>query len=118
MSRVYPKTIFGPMFYSWGNCPLKGGGGGAEVEGFHKGQKIMCLLACPIFQNTKIYGVLLFGVCVLLWQNTVSQNACLSLTCIVLASKVSFGHPKPQKLPIKTSKYFCKSVLRMSIMSI
>ena len=23
MSRVYPKTPFGPMFYSWWNCPLK-----------------------------------------------------------------------------------------------
>ena len=22
MSRVYPKTLFGPMFYSWWNCPL------------------------------------------------------------------------------------------------
>ena len=20
--QVYPKTIFGPMFYSWWNCPL------------------------------------------------------------------------------------------------
>ena len=22
MSRVYPKTLFWPMFYSWWNCPL------------------------------------------------------------------------------------------------
>ena len=22
MSRVYLKTLFGPMFYSWWNCPL------------------------------------------------------------------------------------------------
>ena len=22
MSRVYPNTLFGPMFYSWWNCPL------------------------------------------------------------------------------------------------
>ena len=23
MSRVYPKTLFRPMFYSWWNCPLR-----------------------------------------------------------------------------------------------
>ena len=23
MSRVYPKTLFGPMFYSWWNFPLE-----------------------------------------------------------------------------------------------
>ena len=22
MSQVYPKTLFGPMVYSWWNCPL------------------------------------------------------------------------------------------------
>ena len=23
MSQVYHKTLFGPMFYSWWNCPLR-----------------------------------------------------------------------------------------------
>ena len=23
LSREYPKQLFGPMFYSWWNCPLK-----------------------------------------------------------------------------------------------
>ena len=27
MSRVYHKTLFGPMFYSWWNCPLSNLGG-------------------------------------------------------------------------------------------
>ena len=31
---------------------------------------------------------------------------------------VSFGHPNPQRSPLRTPKYFCESFLKMSISSI
>ena len=43
MSRVYPKTLFGPMFYSWWNCPLREPGvrvrciGAGEYKGYIRG---------------------------------------------------------------------------------
>ena len=31
LSRVYPKTPFEPMFYSWWNCPVKSWKGSKKI---------------------------------------------------------------------------------------
>ena len=38
MSRAYPKTLFGPMFYSWWNCPLTSRPGHDWVKAFQDSQ--------------------------------------------------------------------------------
>ena len=60
MSRVYPKTLIGPMFYSWWNCPLREPGvrvrftgAGEYIKGI-EGEMLKSYTVCIFVGNDKL----------------------------------------------------------------